>query len=85
MENCILDSNDFNQTSYIKLPMDKEQQWLKPAEVAKQLGVSERTVHRLIEYGKLRAYKIGRSVKFRPEDVEEYLQNSQINPKITSE
>ncbi len=39
-------------------------------DVVARLGVSERTVRRLVEDGTLRAVRIGRrSVRFRPDDV----------------
>jgi excisionase family DNA binding protein len=38
--------------------------------VATYLGVSERTVDRLVAGGQLRAYRIGGHLRFRPADVE---------------
>jgi len=82
MENLNTVINNFGVPVGVVLNMDnKEQQWLKPADVAKQLGVSTRTVHRLLATGQLVGYKIGRSVKFKPEDIEEYLKNSRVDRK----
>jgi len=83
MENSATINNSSNQlVPMVVVDMDnKDQQWLKPTEVAKQLGVSSRTVLRLLATGQLAGYKIGRSVKFKPEDVDEYLKNSRIDRK----
>lgn len=50
------------------------EQWLKAQEVAEQLGVNIRTIQRWVKEGKLVGYKIGRALKFRPSDIETYLE-----------
>jgi len=47
-------------------------------EVAKELDVSTRTIRRYIDDGKLTAFKIGNKVKIRPEDLDEFIENSKI-------
>jgi excisionase family DNA binding protein len=42
-------------------------------EVANMLGISERTVYRLMEDGELHPFKMGKSWKFEQSDIEEYL------------
>jgi len=44
-----------------------------PDEAAQFLSVSQRTVKRLVAEGRLRAYKIRRSMRFRLEDLEAYI------------
>jgi excisionase family DNA binding protein len=47
--------------------------FLTPAEVAEELRVSAMTVYRLIKAGELRAARIGKSYRIRPDDVDAYL------------
>lgn len=49
-------------------------------EVAKLLGVSERTIRREVKAGKLRAFRVGSQLRFRPESVDEYMKNQEIAP-----
>jgi excisionase family DNA binding protein len=48
-------------------------QFLTVSEVAGSLRVSNMTVHRLIAAGELPAVRVGRSVRLRAHDVDEYL------------
>ena len=43
-------------------------------QVAKLLGVSERTVVRLVENKELIGFKVGRSWKFEEDDIDAYIQ-----------
>jgi len=45
-------------------------------EAAQFLSVSQRTVKRLVADGSLRAYKIRRSMRFRLEDLEAYIEQN---------
>jgi excisionase family DNA binding protein len=45
---------------------------------AELLGVRARTVRNLIDAGDLRAYRVGRVIKVRPEDLEAYLQANRL-------
>ena len=42
-------------------------------QVASYLVVTERTVRRFIRAGRLRAYRVGRQLRFRPSDVDAML------------
>lgn len=53
---------------------NREQRWLKVAEVAQLLRVSKMTVYRLISSGELRSARVGRSYRLAEEDVNAYLQ-----------
>jgi putative molybdopterin biosynthesis protein len=48
--------------------------------VADMLQVSERTVMREIKAGKIRAFKVGRSLRFTPEAVQEYVRQQEVKP-----
>jgi excisionase family DNA binding protein len=50
-----------------------EQRWLKVAEVARLLRVSNMTVYRLIASGELRSARVGRSYRLSEDDVNAYL------------
>ena len=50
-------------------------------QVAERLGISERTVRRLIVAGDIKAYQPGRrSYRVRPADLDEYLAQIQTRP-----
>ena len=48
--------------------------------VAKMLQVSKRTIMREIKAGKIRAFKVGRALRFTPEAVQEYIQRQEVKP-----
>ena len=50
-----------------------ENRLLDPLEAAKMLSVSRRTIYRLRDLGKIPTVKIGRLVRFRLSDVEEFI------------
>lgn len=52
---------------------------LKLSEVVEYLNVSEITVRRLIDRGKISFYKIGKSLRFREEDIEKYLEDNRFD------
>jgi excisionase family DNA binding protein len=56
----------------------KVEQLLGPADVAKWLGVSSGWVrdHATRKEPRIRAVKVGKLLRFRPEDVEEFLRTS---------
>ncbi len=49
-------------------------------DVAKLLGISERTVMREIQAGKIRAFKAGRALRFTHEAVEQYIKDQEVSP-----
>ncbi len=54
--------------------------WVSTREAAEQLGVSLRTVYRLIDGGELAAYQIGRNIRVKEVDLERYLDSRKIAP-----
>lgn len=54
--------------------------WLGSSEAAAQLGITPRTLYRLIDGGKVRAYRLGRVIRLRSEDINDFLEASQIEP-----
>ena len=46
------------------------------SELGRHLGVSRWTVYRLVNKGELRAVRVGERLRFRPADVDAYLDRS---------
>lgn len=55
-------------------------QWLGTAEAARYLGITTRTLYRLIDEGQLPAYKFGRVIRLKQADVETFVEGSRIEP-----
>jgi excisionase family DNA binding protein len=53
-------------------PANDEARRLTLDDVAARWGVSPRTVQRLVRRGALRCLRIGRQMRFRPEDIAAY-------------
>lgn len=54
--------------------------WMSTSEVADMIGLTPRTVHRLIDAGELPAYRFGRVIRYRRLDVLEFLESKRIEP-----
>jgi excisionase family DNA binding protein len=54
--------------------------WMSVSEVARELGLINRTVYRLIDEGQLVAYRLGRVIRCKRSDVEAYLEANRIKP-----
>jgi excisionase family DNA binding protein len=60
--------------------MGRPSGWLSTTEVRDRLGITLRTLYRLIDEGQIPAYKIGRVIRMKSEDVDAYLERSRIAP-----
>jgi excisionase family DNA binding protein len=49
-------------------------------EVADRLGVQPRFVRRLVQQRRLRHYKVGRFVRFHPDDVDRFVEDGRVDP-----
>jgi excisionase family DNA binding protein len=49
---------------------------LRLDEVAEQLSISKSMAWKLVTYGQLRSVRIGRAVRVRPADLDEYVANA---------
>jgi excisionase family DNA binding protein len=47
-------------------------------EVAERLGVHEKTVSRLIQEGKIAAYRVGGQIRIAVEDLDRYLSGARV-------
>ena len=54
--------------------------WMSTAEAAGRLGVTVRTLYRLIDEGELPAYKFGRVIRLQQGEVDAFIQASRISP-----
>lgn len=54
-------------------PNDNRSRFVTVGEVAASLRVSNMTVYRLIQSGRLPAVRVGRSYRIREDDVDQYL------------
>ena len=55
-------------------------QWLGTAEAARYLGITPRTLYRLIDEGQLAAYKFGRVIRLKQHEVDAFVEGSRIEP-----
>jgi excisionase family DNA binding protein len=54
--------------------------WFGVPALAEELGVTLRTVYRLLDSGELASYRIGRVIRVRRRDVEEFLERVKVRP-----
>jgi excisionase family DNA binding protein len=57
-----------------------EERWIGTAEASERLGVTLRTLYRLVDEGKLPAYKIGRVIRLKDNDLEAFIESARIQP-----
>lgn len=60
--------------------MTEDEGWLGSPAAATYLGLSQRTVYKLVDEGRLRSYKLGRVFRFRKADLDAYLEASIVQP-----
>ena len=54
--------------------------WLSTREAARQLGITTRTLYRLIDGGQIPAYKFGRVIRLQEAEVDRFIQSARIEP-----
>lgn len=59
---------------------DPDPEWLNTDGAARRLGLNSRTVYRLVNQGELAAYRFGRVIRIRVQDVDAYIAASRIEP-----
>ncbi len=55
-------------------------QWLGTAAAAEVLGLQSRTLYRFIDEGRLPAYRFGRVIRIRRDDLDEFVRSCLIEP-----
>jgi excisionase family DNA binding protein len=58
----------------------EEINWLSTREAARQLGITTRTLYRLIDSGQIPAYKFGRVIRLQEHEVDAFVQSARIEP-----
>src|SRR3954454_16064874 len=64
---------------HVHMP-DDEIRWMSTGEAARRLGVTVRTLYRLIDESELPAYKFGRVIRLQESEVEAFIKASRISP-----
>ncbi|NNC79452.1 MAG: helix-turn-helix domain-containing protein [Acidimicrobiales bacterium] len=54
--------------------------WLSTKEAAAALGLTPRTLYRLIDEGQLPAYRFGRVIRLKQTEVDAFVETSRIEP-----
>lgn len=54
--------------------------WLGTQEAARHLGITARTLYRLIDEGEIPAYKLGRVLRLKLSDVGMFLESARVQP-----
>lgn len=67
-------------TRYDRGMAEDEISWMSTGEAAKRLGVTVRTLYRLIDESQLPAYKFGRVIRLQSSQVEAFIESSRIPP-----
>jgi excisionase family DNA binding protein len=55
-------------------------QWLSTAEAAKRLGITPRTLYRFIDQGDIPAYRFGRVIRLKADEVDGFIEHCRIEP-----
>jgi excisionase family DNA binding protein len=54
--------------------------WLSTAAAAKRLGITSRTLYRFIDQGEIPAYRFGRVIRLKQDEVDAFIDRSRIEP-----
>ncbi|MBM36237.1 MAG: hypothetical protein CL460_03600 [Acidimicrobiaceae bacterium] len=54
--------------------------WVSSKEAAHQIGVTQRTLYRFIDEGRVPAYRIGRVIRLKQPDVAAFIEQSRVQP-----
>jgi len=54
--------------------------WLSTREAARRLGITTRTLYRLVDNGQLPAYKVGRVIRLQEGEVDAFIDQARIEP-----
>lgn len=54
--------------------------WLSTKEAASALGLTPRTLYRLIDEGQLPAYRFGRVIRLKQNEIDTFVSSSRIEP-----
>lgn len=72
------DRSALNLLRYAAMP--SQGRWLSTKEASELLGVNLRTLYRFIDEGELPAYKFGRVIRLKEDDVDTFIERARIAP-----
>lgn len=68
-------------TSASVSPSDSDEiNWLSTADAAARLGITPRTLYRFIDEGQVPAYRFGRVIRLKANEVDEFIETCRIEP-----
>jgi len=65
-------------------PEQTEIEWLGTTAAARRLGITTRTLYRFIDEGYIAAYRMGRVIRVKSEDIDTYIETCRIEPGTIS-
>ena len=65
-------------------PEQTQIEWLGTTAAAKRLGITTRTLYRFIDEGYIAAYRMGRVIRVKGNDVDAYIEACRIEPGTIS-
>lgn len=65
-------------------PMSEQTRWLSTKDAAERLGITSRTLYRLIDEGQIDAYQMGRVLRIMEKDVDLFLEGARVKPGTLS-
>lgn len=54
--------------------------WMSTKEASEELGITLRTLYRLIDEGQVPAYKFGRVIRLKATEVTEFISDAKVTP-----
>lgn len=54
--------------------------WLSTAAAAERIGITPRTLYRFIDQGDIAAYRFGRVIRLKQDEVDTFIEGSRITP-----
>lgn len=69
-----------NTSAQAAPPSRVEIVWLSTGDAAKRLGVTTRTLYRFIDEGQLPAYRFGRVIRLKQDEVDNFIDDCRIEP-----
>lgn len=63
---------------------DEPIRWVSTRDAANKLGITTRTLYRLIDDGQLPAHKFGRVIRLKDADIDVFIDQSRIEPGTLS-
>jgi excisionase family DNA binding protein len=64
----------------VKADMSSPNRWMSTKEACERLGVTLRTLYRFIDQGDLPAYKMGRVIRLKEDEVDTFIEATRIAP-----